>query len=329
MKIVFNTYPWAFDVPGGGEMQLMAYHRYLPMVGATPTLFDAWNPSLDDFDIVHYFSVVGGSVHFCGYVKRLGLPLVVSSSLWITKETRELYPVEEIRAQLALADIVVANADVEGDQLSQVLDLPREKFITVYNGVEDEFLDPADPNLFRQREPGCESFLLTVGNIEPRKNQLSLVRALKRFQDLKLVLIGYVRDPVYADQCFREGKDQIVYLGPLPHSAALLRAAMAACDAFVIPSTLETPSLAALEAAAQGARVLINEVGSTREYFGDLATYLNPNDVDSIAEGIAKVLSSARSSDELRDKISSNFTWRRVLPSLTKAYGELLNRMAP
>ena len=64
-------------------------------------------PGLETVDAVHFFSCIAGSLHFCKFVRERGLPLVITSSLWVDEETKQLYPIEEIRSQLALADVVV------------------------------------------------------------------------------------------------------------------------------------------------------------------------------------------------------------------------------
>ena len=323
MKALFNTYPMAFDVPGGGEMQLLAYHRHLPQFGITPTLFDLWNPRFDDYDLVHFFSVVGGSVHFCGHVKRRGMPLVISSSLWITPETRDLYPYREILDQLSLADRVIVNSRAEGDQLAGVFGLPRERFATVYNGVEEDFLAPVDPELFRRRFGISGPFLLNIGNVEPRKNQLGLARAVRRFPGLQVVVVGRVRDSDYARASLQEAPGQLVHVGAIEHTSELLRSAIAACDGFVLPSTLETPGLAALEAAAQGRRLMVTAVGAAREYFGDLAVYVDPVSTDSIAEGIEALRARSLFSPALAERVRTRFTWPVVLGALASEYRSL------
>ena len=149
LKVLFITYPMAFHTPGGGEMQLLAYKKHLELQGVQVDLFDPWKPNFLDYDLVHFFSVIGGSVHLCNFIKQLGIPLIITSSLWITKETKHLYPVDEIRHQLSLADLIIGNSDIECDQMSNVFGLPREQFATVYNGVEDIFFESVSPELFR------------------------------------------------------------------------------------------------------------------------------------------------------------------------------------
>ena len=294
MKILFNTYPSAFYTPGGGEVQLLKYREELIRLGYDVPLFNQWSPDVGNVDLVHYFSCQGGAIHFCGFVKNIGLPLFVSPNLWVTEESKHLYGYDDIRQQLCLADQIICNSDMECDLLGSVFKIPGERFYTVYNGVDEKFFEPISPEIFRNYFDIHGPFLLNVANIEPRKNQLKLAQVMREFPDTKLVLIGYERDPAYAKQCIEEGGSQIHYLGPLPHNSPLLRSAFYACESFVLPSTLETPGLAALEAMAVGAKVVVTDEGSTREYFGESALYVDPKDISSISQGIANSLKASK-----------------------------------
>ncbi|CAN5642960.1 hypothetical protein BH11PSE7_BH11PSE7_28850 [soil metagenome] len=328
MNILFNTYPMAFHTPGGGEVQLLQYRQFLPQQGMKVTLLDMWNPGFRDHDLVHFFSCMSGSVHFCAFAKSIGLPLVVSPNLWITEDTRERYPFDDIRTQFVLADRVIGNSDLECDLLARVFNIPRDKFSTVYNGVNDIFCHRVDASLFRS-EFGIEGpFVLNVANVEPRKNQLGLAQAMKQHPGMKLVLIGHERDPAYAEQVRAEGGSQVAYLGPLPHDSVLLRSAYAACDVFALPSTLETPGLAALEACASGARIVITAEGSTREYFGVGAVYVDPGDVASIAAGITQALQGERCLTAAMHT-RANYTWQRASHALAGVYHELVDGGTP
>ncbi len=323
MKVLFATYPMAFHTPGGGEIQLLAYQKHLLAHGVEVAMFDPWKPHFLEHDLVHFFSCIGGSIHFCHFVKQLGLPLVVSSSLWMKSETRHLYPADEIRAQLALADRIITNSELESDMLAAVLDLPRENFAAVYNGIDAFFLRSADPALFRLRYGIGERFVLNVGNIEPRKNQLTLVRAMRAFPEHRLVLIGHQRDTVYARQVIEEGGDQVCYLGPMPHDDVLL-SAYRACEVFCLPSTLETPGLAALEAAAQGARLVLTAEGSCAEYFGASARYVDPTSIEAVREGLAQMLVATPADRRDTGFRAEAFLWSNTVIRLKEIYAEVL-----
>lgn len=293
MKVLYNTYPMAFHTPGGGELQVLAYERHLPALGVEVTRFDLWKPRFREHDLVHYFSCVGGSWHFCNFVRELGLPLVISSSLWVTEETAEQYPIAEIRDQLSLADRVITNSQMESDTLARVLQLPLERFRAVPNAVEERLFAPADPQLFRTAFGVEGPFILNVGNIEPRKNQARLAEAAKAL-DLPLLLIGRIRDAGYWAQVQAVGHSGLRHIGYLDPMQPALPSAYAACSVFALPSLLETPGLAALEASAQGAPLVVTEVGSTREYFGTTCHYVEPHSTASIADGLRQGLATPR-----------------------------------
>ncbi|PCE29037.1 glycosyltransferase [Burkholderia ubonensis] len=320
MRILIGSYPWSFDCPGGGERQLCAYYEHLRALGVSVNLFDQWKPEFRKHDVFHFFSVMPGSFQLCEHAKKQGLRLVISPNLWVTEETKYWYPHDEIKRLLAIADRVVVNSKLEAESLARVYELPLERFSVVYNGVEDLFLGSADGRDFRSRY-GLENqrYLLNVANIEPRKNQLRLIEAVKRFPDLKLVVIGLARDEAYRDECFRLAGDQLIFAGELPYGSPLLHSAYAGCEAFVMPSTLETPSIAALEAAATGAKIVITNVGSTTEYFDDQAEYVAPDSTQSIAEAIDRALQSS-GSFELKNRIGQRFTWRAIANDLREVY---------
>ncbi|WP_244486839.1 glycosyltransferase [Aurantimonas sp. Leaf443] len=320
-RVLFATYPWAFETPGGGEIQLLEYERNLAAAGHPVRRHDPWSNDLSNADLVHFFSCMGGSIHFCNYVKSRGLKLVVSSSLWITEETRSLYPIGEITAQLGLADAIVTNGDVESDRLAEVLELDRSRFHTIRNACDPIFAAPVDAALFRDAYGIEGPFILNVANVEPRKNQRGLVAAAKAL-GMPLVVMGHARSPDYAAACWADGGDLVRYLGPIDHRSPLLRSAYAACSVFCLPSTLETPGLAALEAAAAGARLVVTAEGSTREYFGESAHYVRSDDADDIARGIAASL-AAPADPSLRDRVAGRYTWNRVVEPLAALYAEL------
>jgi glycosyltransferase involved in cell wall biosynthesis len=322
--VLFNTYPWAFATPGGGEIQLLKYAEHLPAHGVEVAWHDTWNPEFDAVDAVHFFSSIGGSIAFCNYVKNRGLPLVVSSSLWITRATIGDFPTGEIRAQLALADVIVPNSASEADMLARLLELPRELFMPVMNGVDTRFAHPPDPGLFRGRFGIEGPFVLTVGNIETRKNQLNLVRALSAHGP-PLVMVGDVREPGYAEHVFAEAGSRTRSLGPIAHDDPLLASAYGACSVFVLPSTLETPGLAALEAAAAGAPLVITSEGSTREYFRDMVHYVDPAEPDDIRRKIEIAL-AAGPDPRLRTLITTRFTWPTVTAALAEVYTAAVSR---
>lgn len=317
MRIVFNTYPVAFQCPGGGEIQLLKTMEALGQKGVEAIPFNPWETRLEETDIVHYFSVQGGSMNFCGYVHNQGIPLVISPIIWLG-DTPEIYPVAEIQELLNISDVICPNSNIEARQLSEYFNIPANKFCVTHNGIDNIFTEPVSPDLFKDTYSIEKPFILCVGNIEPRKNQLKLIEALKDL-DILLILIGNIRDQSYFEKCENNFNQNVRFIKYIDHDNPLLRSAYSACDLFVLPSLLETPGLAALEAIASGAKIVITEVGATKEYFGSNAYYVDPTDASNIKEQIVKALTSPPS-------MHSNhvYLWEKTADELIEAYNSIL-----
>jgi len=325
LTIIFNTWPAAFDCPGGGEVQLLKYEEHLSALGVRVLRYDPWNPrpQLDAADILHHFSVQGGSWRLCAHVKEArGLPLVISPIVWIDKP--EKYGLAEIGSLLRYADHILPNSRAECEQLAGLFNIDQSRFSPIVNGVDEIFCAPAEPALFRGHFGLREPFVLCMGNIEERKNQLRLIEALAG-TGLHLVLAGQDREGEYAARC-REIAGKIVhFIGRLEYGGELQRSAYAAAEVLVLPSTLETPGLAALEAAAGGARLALTRVGCTQEYFGDFAEYLDPEDVESIRAAVLAALGQPKRPD-LPAFIRERYTWKRAAEQLMAVYHRVLGQ---
>lgn len=318
-RVVFCTYPMAFFTPGGGEIQLSKYEESLKKLNYPVQLFDMWNPNIPSGAGVHFFSTVGGSYNFCEYIRGRGWPLIISSSLWLTEEMIAQYPVSEIKAQLLLANKIICNSRAECENLSSFLQLDLANFSVVYNAVDPVYYNKVPGSLFIEGFNITRPYILNVGNIEKRKNQLALARVMKSFPEYDLVLIGGVRDKKYLAQ-IKEELPSAKVIHRLPAGSEMLRSAYAGADCFCLPSTLETPGLAALEAAASGVPLVITSIGCTVEYFGNYAQYVNPYSDTSIKDGLAKALAN---SSELSRRTVNLLDWDEVAKSLINVYRDV------
>ena len=67
---------------------------------------------------------------------------------------------------------------------------------------------------------------------------------------------------------------------------------------------------------------MITREGSTREYFGDLADYVNPASVKGIRAKILSALERPKDS-RLRERIRSGYLWEHCAAETLKVYREL------
>ncbi len=347
MKVAFFTYPSAFQNVGGGEIQLLKTKEYLEKEGVRVDFFDLWRHRVEQYDLIHIFGSVKDCLGLAEVAKSRKVAVTISPVLWsdfrrafladgslkeksvlalrhLVKAACPAFPSKR-RRLLLCSDLIFPNSEIEKSHIARYFAVPKEKMRVVYNGVDALFQD-ADASLFRKTY-GEKPFILGVGRIEPRKNQLNLIKAVKRLPDTRLVLIG---SPVsgyetYFGQCQAAGKDFTTFIPTLNHEDPLLKSAYASCTLFVLQGWFETPGLAAMEAALAGAKVLATMGGSTREYFGTCVEYLDPSNPSSMAEKIRKSLDTPRSG-ELKTRILKNFTWDKVARSTLSFYEEALRR---
>lgn len=331
MNISFCTYPWAFDTPGGGERQLQNYYDAVlrgqhKWPNLKVTKFDPWNPDFSNMQAMHYFGCMPSSSDFINHVKVIkGIPLILSPNFWPDPEGWLRSGVfDAIKKNLWLANLVLVNSFTEEEALVRLMKIDSSYISVVHNATDAIFFDPISSDFFR-REFGIEGrYILNVGNVEPRKNQLAFLQALKSFPDLTLVTIGHVREKWYEEACRTEGRDQFLLIPPQAPASLMLRSAMAGCEFFAMPSLIETPSIASLEAGATGAKVLTTSLGSTHDYFKDYVVYVNPFELESIREGIRRVMEMP-SNLELQTSIRENYTWDIIVDQLV---GDTYSRVA-
>jgi glycosyltransferase involved in cell wall biosynthesis len=350
MKIAFYSYPSAFQNPGGGEVQLLKTKEHLEKMGMEVRLFDQWSDKFDDYDVLHIFGSVKDCVGLMKTARNKNMKIALSSIFWSSfkramnegdnlKKKTELffrhlakllfpYLPSGRRKTMVLSDVIFPNSDMEKKQLVRLFGIPSEKIKVVPNGIDNRFLE-AKPDKFIEKFK-LKDFALAVGRIEPRKNQLNLIKA---FNDLKMKLV-VIGNPVsdyisYYETCKKEAGDNIIFIDGMRHEDELLEAAYAACSIFVAPGWFETPSLSALEAASAGASIAITKYGCTKEYFGDCAVYFDPSSIADIRDAIKSAKDiDAEKKKRLKACIKDNYLWNNVAAETIKGYESILRGKA-
>ena len=142
------------------------------------------------------------------------------------------------------------------------------------------------------------------------KNVPKLIDAAKKY-GFSLVLAGTLngeKQRFWLENLI-DGAENIHYVGYL--SDEQLFAYYRRCRAFALPSLIEGVGMVALEAAVYGAEIVLTDLGAPKEYYGGRAFLVNPNDVDSIGQGIVKALNEGRSQPELRKFVLDNYNLMR------------------
>ena len=225
-----------------------------------------------------------------------------------------------------LADVILPNTQAEMNQIRQLFDIPQHHMHVIPNGVETRFLK-AESTEFMQRY-GLKDFVLFVGQASStRKNVLRLLEIAPSL-DAPLVLIGDVVTDEYSKQCAELIKrNNVLHLPTQEHHSTLLASAYAAAKVFVLPSLFETPGIAAMEAALAGCAVVITKHGGTKEYFKEMASYIDPHDSSSLLKNINKLkhrYEELRIKNPLKTHIASHYSWDSVGKMTLAAHYSLL-----
>lgn len=228
---------------------------------------------------------------------------------------RPLYRLSARRAALVLTDSQSSKADIE-----RAYRLPGNRIEAIPLGVDSVFRDVAedDQRRVRERYDLAETpFVLFVGKFSRRRNLPTLVRAfaqLLRTNGTEAVLVLAGADHLHlglqdlADQ-LRIG-ERVRILGYVPDED--LPGLYAGAALLAYPSDYEGFGLPILEAMAAGTAVLTLDNSSLREVTGGEALLVDTATVQSLADGMARLLDddSLRRELELRGAARSQcFSW--------------------
>jgi glycosyltransferase involved in cell wall biosynthesis len=342
MRILFHLPFQILRRANGGKTVFFKSREYLERAGIDVDLFDPWHTDLKQYDLVHSFSME--STDMWDFARACGVKLAVTPISWFgVYATRRsiLYRwlKRQIRSKIRcplhplwwedyfrIPDMFFPQSKEQALQLRSALGVSHDRISVVYHGVDERF-GSASPTLFRESY-GVEDFVLCAGRVDPIKNQLSLIRAL-RGTGIRLVLVGRPDTPSlewYYRQCVEEADKTVLFIRDLEHDSPLLESAYAAARVLALPSYQEIPGLATLEAGLAGCNVAVTSVGVAREYLGERARYLDPRSLESIRQAVLGCYESVpRRNTALQEHIRRNFLWDRVIQRNVEGYHRILN----
>jgi glycosyltransferase involved in cell wall biosynthesis len=224
------------------------------------------------------------------------------------------------------ADAVIALSEFTRREVGRFYPAAAAKTAVVHPGVGPEFMPEADAAADAEILAALgviQPYLLAVGNIHPRKNLGRLLDAWERLRHAgrdvpPMVWVGqrhWESNPLL-DRA-RAASVHLPGFVPPPSLPALYRCA----QALAYPSLYEGFGLPPLEAMACGTPVLVAGTTSLPEAVGDAAVMVDPTDVTSLAEGLARVLFDADLRHQLRARglaRTATFRWTGTAERLLK-----------
>ena len=235
---------------------------------------------------------------------------------------------------------VITDSENSKKDIFKYLNYPKERIFVVPLAQGKEFKLIKEKSLLdriQKKYQLPEEFLLYVGDVNYNKNVLGLIKAFAEFKkdhkNFKLVLVG----KAFQDKNLKETQEiiklinlldlnkNIIRLGWIPQEdlVGIYNLATVYCQ----PSFYEGFGLPVLEAMACGCPVVAANVSSLPEVCGDAAIMVNPDDINSIAEGIRRVICDKARQDMLKKRGAEwikNFSWEKVAQKTHEVYQKVV-----
>ena len=339
---VFLAAPWRAAVDDE-RIALRALNAALPLAGVAARLWRPFEDSLSDIRCLHLFGTAAEFLPVVESARLSGVKVLLSPEswqkdgdcgpyargwlqktvAWCGSAGRALFsraPAWQ-RELYAAVDLLLPNSNIEAQQLARRFKLPPQRLRVVPHGV-DPRLAEADPQRFREHA-GVRDFVLYVGTIEPKNQQLGFLWAMKNV-DVPVVILGDVAPQCqwYLDECRRVAGCRAQFLPRIACDDPLMASAYAACGCLVVGSGVAAPERIALAGGVTGTPLVLFEGGCGSEYFGQQAVYVRPDDVSGIRRGVQAALDRKRSKN-LAEHVRTYFSWKAVARTLRDSYGQV------
>lgn len=231
---------------------------------------------------------------------------------------------------------IIAVSEYTKQDLIRRYGLPEEKIDVTHEAAAPLFRpveDPADLNALRYKYGLSLPYILSVGNLQPRKNLFALLEAFRFAKTMKhiphrLVLVGKPGRgaATFLRKIRARGLDEeVVFTGYVPTED--LPGLHSAADLFVYPALYEGFGLPPLEAMACGTPVVASDAASLPEVLGEAALLVDARDISALASAMLRVLGDS----ELARRLSclglaraGRFSWKRTANETVAVYRKAL-----
>jgi glycosyltransferase involved in cell wall biosynthesis len=223
------------------------------------------------------------------------------------------------------ADRIICVSQYTRAHLHALLDVPEEKSVAISLTAHECFKPAsAEQQLRLRRRYGLPAeFLLFVGRYRTNKNLDGLLAAYAA---------SGIRMPLYIVGIFSKQERELTMrvaadvgcIGAIGWLNAVdeteLPTLLSCASALCLPSTFEGFGLPIIEAMACGTPVLTSAGRATEETAGGHAVLVDPESVESIADGLHRVLQMTDTQRTLAREYASRRTWNDVAAETLQAY---------
>lgn len=231
------------------------------------------------------------------------------------------------------SDRIITVSEFSKNDIVETYGIDEKKVCVAYNAVDSDFRilskEEIDSSIVRDKfGVGNVPYIISVGNLQPRKNIPRLIDAYLQYKkqkqsDLKLVIVGK-KAWLYDKTLDSAGQDaeNIVLTGYV--SRQELIELLNQAEGFVYPSYYEGFGIPPLEALSCGTKVAVADIPVMHEVLEDSPIYFDPFDVDSIAHAIDKLYDQEDNKTSIQAgserKVTERFSWSKSAGRINDAY---------
>lgn len=322
---------------GGGETQTINTMNYLKEMGVDIEYYDLWNKDYK-CDILHIFGCHDWLYKWASLAKQKDIKVALSTIAY-TKDKmnwkRKLYDIFDSylpcdttyrlnRKLIQTADILLPNSYEEARYLDDILGASNKKKAVIPNATDLRYKYGTPDKAVKLY--GFKDYVLCVGKIEPRKNQMQLVKALAG-TNIPLIILGSFIPNVksYYDDVVAEisKHPNMKHIESLPMDSDVLSSLYAGAKVHALLGRNETPGIVNLEAGLAGANLVVGECVPVREYLQDYALYADYNSVEDVKAKVMQAYQAPRN-PTIAEFIEKNYTWKVVAEKTLEAYKMIL-----
>ena len=246
-----------------------------------------------------------------------------SSLKWLSRIVRR----RSFKRMAKYSDKIVVISNRTGNDLIELLDYPMERIIKIYNGINTRWFKPI------KSKSAVPEYWIWWGNITPRKNLDGLIKSMMIVQQKSITHGNKVPRLILVASGPTESIRELIKTLNLEQTVAIyskkvLEELIDLVDesiGLIFPSHYEGFGIPLIETMARGKKVICSDLEVHREVTGNLATYVDCNNYELLAD---QILAHSNSDHKLIDAHrlwANQFTYEKAATEYSNIIMSIVN----